>query len=397
MNLELIRQIDSKVGSLACKYLYYYNRFRALFPPLRRLDEGIHRILIIKFWGIGNLVQASPTLRRIRKLYPNAKIVFLTLDQNKGVYEKSGLYDEAIYLRLTTLRDFTRELLRLFFLLRGYAFDLIIDMEPLAHFAELISFYVGTRTIGYSVPGRKSLFTTSVEFREDEHIARTFYRLLEPLGVKGEPKSEDLIADPLPLTEADRRAASELLQSEGIGPGDFLVGVNVNASDVARERRWPLESFATLVDQMIQNLHVKVVLSGAPDEVTYVQRAVAMMREDPVNLAGKTTLHQAITVMSQVDLFITNDSGPLHLAYAAGVPTISFWGPESPKRYGPIGPQHHTCHKEMDCSPCIYFKNLKRIRCKRHGFCLRQISVEEVYELVRQAHRRWLEKQQVRA
>lgn len=397
MNLELIRQLDSKVGSVACKYLYYYDRFRALFPPLRRLDSGIHRILIIKFWGIGNLVQASPTLRRIRQMFPQARIVFLTLDQNKGVYENSGLYDEAIYLRLTTLRDFNRELFRLFFLLRSYAFDLIINLEPLAHFGELISFYVGTRTVGYSAPGRKSLFSVPVEFREDEHIARTFYRVLEPFGIKGEPTWDELVAEPLPLTEKDRQAARDQLRANGILPGDFVVGVNVNASDVAKERRWPLENFAVLMDLLIQNLHAKVVLFGAPDEVPYVQRAIAMMREDPVNLAGKTSLHQYISAMSQLDLFITNDSGPLHLAYAVGVPTISFWGPESPKRYGPIGPQHQALHKAVDCSPCIYFRTLKRINCKRNAECLRSITVEEVYELVRRSHGLWREKQPVRA
>ena len=327
MNLELIRQIDSKVGSVACKYLYYYDRFRALFPPLRRLDEGIHRILIIKFWGIGNLVQASPTMRRIRQLYPKAKIVFLTLEQNKGVYENSGLYDEVIYLRLTTARDFTRELLRMFFLLRSYAFDVIIDMEPLVHFAELISFYVGTRTVGYSVPGRKSLFSMPVEFREDEHIARTFYRVLEPFDVKGEPTLKSLIAEPLPLTEADRQEAQNLLHQFGVKPGDYLVGVNVNASEVARERRWPLESFAELVDRLIQELPLKVILFGAPDEQPYVQRALAMMREEPINLAGKTTLHQAISTMSVLDLFITNDSGPSASGLCGGNPHDQLLGP----------------------------------------------------------------------
>jgi ADP-heptose:LPS heptosyltransferase len=397
MNLELIRQLDSKVGSIACKYLYYYNRFRALFPPLRRLDQGIHRILIIKFWGIGNLVQASSTMRRIRTLFPHARIVFLTLEQNKGVYENSGLYDEAIYLRLTTLRDFNRELFRMFFLLRSYSFDIIFNMEPLVHFGELISFYVGVRTVGYSVPGRKSLFTMPVEFREDEHIARTFYRVLEPIGVTGEPTLDDLLAEPLPLTNDDREAAQELLRREGISPHDFVVGVNVNASEVAKQRRWPLENFATVVDQIIQNLEAKVVLFGAPDEVPYVQHAMAMMRENPINLAGRTTLHQAITTISQLDLFITNDSGPLHLAYALRVPTISFWGPESPRRYGPLGPQHYTIHKEMDCSPCIYFKNLKRINCKRQAFCLRQITVEEVYDRVLRSHVQWQAKQIARA
>ncbi len=392
MNLGLIRLIDSRVGQIICNYLYYYDRFRSLFPPLR-IPEGTHRILVIKFWGIGNLVQASPTLRGIRKRFPDAEIVFLTLDQNRGVYEGSDLYDEVIYLRLTTVWDFTRELFKLFFSLRSYDFDLIINLEPLVYFGELISFYAGVgHRIGFAVPGRKSLFTKSVEFREDEHIARTFYRTLGVIGVDDDPTDELLAPEPIPITEEDRRAADELLRSEDISGGDFLIGVNVNASDVAIERRWPLENFAALVDLVIQKLNARVVLIGAPDEVPYVERAIAMMRQNPVNLAGRTTLREAIAVIDRLNLFITNDSGPLHLAYALDVPTISFYGPESPHRYGPLGKKHHTVYKDLDCSPCITFKNLKRINCKLDALCMRQITVHEVFKFAEEAKNNWLSK-----
>jgi len=391
MNLGLIRLLDARVGSVVCKYLYYYDQFRSLFPPLRR-PEGIQRILVIKFWGIGNLVQTSPTLRGIRRRFPKAEITFLTLEQNKGIYENSGLYDEAIYLRLTTIWDFTRELTTLFFVLRNYRFDLIIDLEPLTYFAEMISFYVGVgHRVGFSVPGRESLFTKPVEFREDEHISRTFFRVLSVFDSDGEAGEEDLIPEPIPLTREDERAAEELLRAQDVNPGEFLIGMNVNASEVARERRWPMENFAALVDMVIQKLNATVVLFGSPDEAPYVERTIAMMQQDPINLAGRTTLRQAIAVMSKLDLFITNDSGPLHLAYALGIPTISFYGPESPRRYGPMGSKHRTIYKDLDCSPCIYFKNQKKINCDRDALCMRLISVKEAFQLVEESHRSWVE------
>lgn len=391
MNLGLIRLLDARVGSVVCRYLYYYDKFRSLFPPLRR-QEDIQRILVIKFWGIGNLVQTSPTLRGIRRLFPEAKIVFLTLQQNRGIYENSGLYDEAIYLRLTTIWDFARELFKLFFSLRSFNFDLIINLEPLVYFAELISFYVGVgHRVGFTVEGRKSLFTKPVEFREDEHIARTFYRVLNVFDSVGEPTDGQLIPEPIPMGQEDNQAAGEILRSEGIRKGDFLVGVNVNASDVAKERRWPLENFAALCDMLMRKLNARVILFGAPDEVAYVEHGAAMMQEEPVNLSGRTTLREAIAVMSQLDLFVTNDSGPLHLAYALGVPTISFYGPESPRRYGPIGNQHHAIYKEMDCSPCIFFKNQKKINCKRDALCMRMISVKEAFHFVEELHQAWVQ------
>jgi heptosyltransferase-2 len=314
----------------------------------------------------------------------------LTLEQNRGVYEGSGLYDFAIYLRLTTIWDFTRELIKLFFTVRSFNFNLIINLEPLVYFGELISFYAGVGDrVGFVVPGRRTLFTKQIEFREDEHIARTFYRALSVFGIEDDPHEEDLQPEPIPVTEDERAAAAELLRKEGVTDGDFIVGVNVNASDVAAERRWSLENFAALVDDMIAELGAKVLLFGAPDEATYVQKGMAMMKETPISVAGKTSLREAIALMQRLHLFVTNDSGPLHLAYAVGTPTISLFGPESPERYGPFGKQHKAIFKNLDCSPCISFKKLKKTNCDRDALCMREITTEEVVAYVRQAYRQW--------
>jgi len=346
----------------------------------------------MKFWGIGNLVQASPTLRSLRNKFAESEIVFLTLDQNKGVYEGSGLYDIAIYLRLTTLWDFTRELIKLFFTLRSFNFNLIVNLEPLAYFGELISFYAGVGDrVGYVIPGRTSLFTKGVEFREDEHIARTFYRTLKVFDIDDKPLDEDLVPERIPLRPSEERAAGELLAAEEVNSDDFIVGINVNASDVAIERRWPLENFAALSDLLQQRLGAKVLLVGAPDEVSYVESAIAMMRETPVNFAGRTTLREVVALMDRMDLFITNDSGPLHLAYAMGTPTISLFGPETPERYGPIGKKHRAIFKRVDCSPCLNFKNLKRSNCKQDGRCMKEIKVHEIFELVDKGYLQWKE------
>jgi heptosyltransferase III len=392
MKLSLIRLLDARVGQVVCNYLFYYDRFRAVFPAFKREEDGVMRILIIKFWGIGNLVQVSPTMRAIRNLYPEAEIVFLTLSQNRGVYERSDLYNKAIYLRLTTAWDFLRELLRLFFRLRSFNFNLIINLEPMVYFGELISFYVGVGDrVGFAVKGRNTLHTKPIEFREDEHIARTFYRVLSVFGINDEPSEDKLLPERIPITQEEYGVAEELLLSEGIRKDQFLIGVNVNASEVAKGRRWPLENFAALCDLLTQRLNVRIILFGAPDEVPYVDQAVAMMRTTPVNLAGRTSLREAIALISKMNLFITNDSGPLHLAYAMGVPTVSFFGPESPMRYGPLGEKHVAFYKDLDCSPCIYFKNLKKAGCKRDALCLKMIKMGEVYEVVEKKCLQWLD------
>ncbi|MBU0518104.1 glycosyltransferase family 9 protein, partial [bacterium] len=199
----------------------------------------------------------------------------------------------------------------------------------------------------------------------------------------------------IPLRASEITAANELLAAEEVDTGDFIVGINVNASDVAIERRWPLENFAALADLLSQRLGANVILVGAPDEVPYVERAIAMMRETPVNLSGRTTLREVIALMDRMHLFITNDSGPLHLAYAMGTPTISLFGPETPLRYGPIGKKHSAVYKQIDCSPCLNFGNLKRSNCQQEGRCMKEIKVHEIFELVERGRQQWKEKGEI--
>jgi len=100
--------------------------------------------------------------------------------------------------------------------------------------------------------------------------------------------------------------------------------------------------------------------------------------DSAVNLSGKTSLHQLAYLMTRMKLFISNDSGPLHLAAAMKTPTIFFYGPETPNLYGPWGESNTVFYKHLECSPCINIYNAKRIDCRRGAECVKRITVEEV-------------------
>ena len=121
-----------------------------------------------------------------------------------------------------------------------------------------------------------------------------------------------------------------------------------------------------------------------------MREIVASLNDDQkvVNLAGKTNITQLLALMEQVDLVITNDSGPLHLAVMMGTPTISFFGPESPLQYGPQEGNHTVLYKGYYCSPCLHVYNEKDSRCK-DNICLQDISVDEVFEVVTHYYREW--------
>ena len=377
MNIDLIRFTDKYFGTVLRIALYYYQKFRDLFPQ-RQHREPYKRLLVVKFWGIGNIVRVSPTLKAIRKRFPEARITFITLSQNRGVYEKGELFDEIIFLNLHSVGAFLWDVVVKYFILRRKKFDLVLDLEPLANFSEIISFYVGVGArIGFSVPGRRSLFTVKVPFTEDEHISETFYRILSPFGVG---LSHDLMPVPISISAESKDYIKKLLSENGIDAGDTVIALNVNASSVADARRWPPQRFAELLQKLSKELDAKLVLVGAPFEKDLVQEVIDISGGIGLNLAGRTNLKQASAVLERADIFVTNDSGPMHMGMAIGTPTVALFGPESPARYGPISDNHVAIHKGHDCSPCIKFSEAKKIKCHENAKCILEISVDEVFE-----------------
>nr|MBC8204653.1 glycosyltransferase family 9 protein [FCB group bacterium] len=364
-----------------------YQKLRDIFPQ-KESREPYKRILLVKFWGIGNIVRLSPTLKAIRARFPEAKITFITLNRNRGIYEDCGLYDEALYLKLDSIRAFLWDIIKKFFILRAKKFDLVIDLEPLANFAEIVTFYVGVGArVGFNMTGRRSLFTIKAPFREDEHISKSFFRILSPFGVI---ISDELLPLPIPLEDKDRQYTERLLSDESIDAKSLIVGMNVNASNVADARRWPPEKFAQLADRIAEELKAQLIYIGAPDERERVQNVIDNTSNGGVNIAGRTSLKQTIAAMEMMNIFITNDSGPMHLAMAMGIPTVAIFGPESPVRYGPISDKHIAIFKNYDCSPCIFFVQAKKIKCRQDAKCIRDITVDEVFEGVKTLYQRWL-------
>jgi ADP-heptose:LPS heptosyltransferase len=124
---------------------------------------------------------------------------------------------------------------------------------------------------------------------------------------------------------------------------------------------------------------------GGAGDFSYVNDVIAPFagNDRVIALAGKTSLGELLGVMTHCDLFITNDSGPLHLAASLGIPTVSFFGPETPVLYGPRGGDALIFHEELYCSPCLNVFNVKTAPCAGENSCLQAISVDAVFDGIR--------------
>ncbi len=150
---------------------------------------------------------------------------------------------------------------------------------------------------------------------------------------------------------------------------EATVIVNPNAGDMALERRWPQEQVAELLKHLCAQRKVNVVVTGSKAECEYVESVVnaSGAAQRIVNLAGRISVLEFVALLQHAALCVTNDSGPLHIASAAGTSTVALFGPETPILYGPLRSreeQRHAVHySKLACSPCMFVHDNKVLSC----------------------------------
>ena len=374
MDLKTIRIIDTYIGEPLCYLANIHNKIKQNF--IKNKSE-VKNILIIKMWGIGSIILASPTIKQIRKKYPKAHISFLTLSDNKGVYEGNPLINEIIYFKLGNILQVTKDFLKLIYKLRKKNIDLVIDLEPFARFSEIVSYLTNAKTrIGFYIENVKKgrLYNIKVSLNDKQHITKFYLDLLKPFNIN----IKNYKIEKIHIQKEDEIYIKNILKNIN----KKFICINIAGSDFAIARRWPKENFIKLVDKMnekYKDLHF--IFIGLGKDISLINNTMELMKSKNVtNLAGKTNIKQLAALFKESRLVITNDSGPLHVAVAMNTPTVSFFGPETPVLYGPLSKKHTIFYKNLDCSPCIRLLTAKQVKCQTNDAeCLRRISVEEVF------------------
>jgi ADP-heptose:LPS heptosyltransferase len=384
-----MKAIDRYAGQILCALLRTHDRL----TPEPAAPENLDRILVIKFWGMGSLILAGPVFKTIRRAYPDSQIHLATLESNKEICEliessrSSGLADFCHLLDLAGPSSLIPvKIIRFLDQVRNINAQAVIDLEYLTRFSAIVS-YVSAAPLRVGFHSRDvwrgNLHNRRVAFSPYWHVTDNFLNLVQHLNDKAEPVREIEI----PVTDTAKTEAKKALDGAGVKEDETVIVVNPNASPMAIERRWPEEYFVALLDRIVSAGLGRPVLIGAEDEAEYVkglhQKLAA--RTQCANLAGRVGLQGLIGILHRAHLLITNDSGPLHLASLIGTPTISFFGPETPLLFGPVGKNHTVLYKGMECSPCINIYNAKTVHClKDRPECLYAISVDEAFQAVEQ-------------
>jgi len=379
--MKTLQAIERLCGGVACSVL---GSLSWLLPSGPVPVENVRRVLLVKFWGIGSLVLAAPLFNKTRETFPGAEIVLMTLSANQGVVKMLPGIDRVEFVDLgSSLASAIWAYLRCLHKAFHLRPDVMLDMEFYTKASAILSFFTrAPMRVGYHSPGvwRGNVHNYPIAFNVYWHVSSNFLSMLEPFGVVPDktPRQSELLG-----LEHCRILGQQVLARHGLESGAYIL-VNVNAGELAVERRWPRERFAELSARLFQAFGLPVVYVGSRAETTYTSQAWALAEQAGAtgqNLVGALSLDELVGLCALSALVITNDSGPLHLAVAAGARTVSFFGPETPVLYGPTGSDHLVMFADIPCSPCINAEHGKRTFCWRGTLhCQMGVSVQQALE-----------------
>jgi lipopolysaccharide heptosyltransferase I len=325
-------------------------------------------ILIVRLGALGDIIHAVPAAAALRLHFPDARIDWLVDAKHREMLDLVTVLDRAVVLESPTLAGWTDGVRRL----RAGGYDVAIDFQGLLKSAVLARASGASRVLGFSIwhlrekTARPFYSETDghapdqVRLQPDPHVIYKNLRLLRTLGVADETIRFPLAAVVSPALARVREAIGALAPFALINPGAAWPN-----------KRWPPERFGEVASFLrdVRGL-VSIVLWGPGEEP--IARAVVDASSGAARLAPRTLLADVLTLARAATLVISGDTGPLHIAAAAGTPVVALFGPTDPARNGPWSPDDVVVSRFAACG-CHYDR-----RCHEASWCLADVSVTEV-------------------
>lgn len=332
------------------------------------LKRDFERVAVAKYKGMGSILQATPLLNSLRTKYPNAEITFISTNSNKAFLETLPMIDKYIFLDDGSFFKLLLGFPKLIFQLLRQRFQVFIDLEIYSHFSSLITTLSAAQNrFGYYMQSgkyRHGTYTHLIYFNPKASMSQVYLQMARLLHCEN--------INPELYNYKNLSVNSEKIKLEK----PYIV-INPNASDLRLERRWPSNSFIELSNVLSQSHpdHA-LIFVGAPSEANYTTAICALSTNNKVeNLAGKTSLDELIAIIKDADFMISNDTGPLHIAFACRTPAIGLFGPISPRQFD-IPKESIALYKNVYCSPCVHEFDVPP--CNGNNVCMQNISVEDV-------------------
>jgi heptosyltransferase-2 len=343
-----------------------------------------HRILVVQPNWVGDAVMASPTLRALRHIYPDAHISYLLRRYVKPVYTGMPWWDRLITYRTgKSPGKAGKGLIDLAARLRAGRFEMAIVLPNSFRSALICKAANIKRIVGYERDGRGFLLTDKLLPAKERGkylptpIVRYYFGIAQYLG----SRSRDLCLE-LFVTDAERNAGAKVIDRSGLDPALFrpasqgarpLIMLNPGAQ-YGSAKCWLPENFAQLADRFIDDLGATILLSGSPRDRRIIDSVQRHMQHAAVDLSNKgIDLGNLKEIIRRCDLLVTNDTGPRHIAAAFGVPVVTIFGPTHPEWSEIDFPKERKVAVKVFCGPC------QKKRCPLDHRCMTRIAPTAVF------------------
>jgi heptosyltransferase-2 len=329
------------------------------------------KILIIRTDRLGDVILSTPVIKNLKQAFPGVHIAFMCRPYTKDVVEGNPEVNEVILYDKYGKHKRAMATLKFALNLGKKNFDWVIILHP-TNRAHIISFLAKIPVrIGWDKK-MGFLLTKKLHHNKSEgkkHELEYNLDVLRELNIPIVDKSTYF-----PIEEDARKRVEEILSEKGLRPEEKFIAIHPSAS--CPSKRWPQEFFSQLIKIIDEKLNIKFVIITSNAERNLGE--LVIRETEAIDLRGQLNISQVGALLKKASLFISNDSGPVHIAASLNTPVISIFGRKdpglSPLRWGPVGTEVFYFHKDVGCIQCLAHNCLK-------GFlCLREIKPEEVAE-----------------
>ncbi len=400
MKISTQRWIDRWIGQLLCGAVSMWARLMERLRPARPTTSPPKNILIILLSEMGSIVLAGPMFAALRERYPGATLHVLQLKRNQEVAKLLKLAHPDNFHSLDDRSgvELLKDVWRVVRVMRALPLDAVIDCELFSRISSLMAYLVGAPLrVGFTPHTQEGLYRGShinraIPYNPYQHISKQFLSLVDALDTSGGasfPRNKAAAVRDIPLhpaldvtfTPTELQSYRDKLRAEHPSVANRKLTLLYAGGGLLPERAWPLEHYARVARGLCDAGHA-VGLIGLSEDAALANDLKARAGSDLcINLTGYTrSIRELLMLFHAADLLITNDGGPGHFASLTPIRTFAFFGPETARLYGPLGPRALTYESGIACSPCLSAYNHRQTFCDGDNQCLKRIAPDPVLQ-----------------
>jgi lipopolysaccharide heptosyltransferase I len=332
-----------------------------------KLSAPPKKILVVKPSSLGDVVHSLPFLNVLRETFPKSEIHWVIakgledLLTGHPMINKIWIINKDTWKKLSHIRDSLYEIRILLKGLKEERYDIVVDLQGLLRSGIITAFTAAPLRVGFQEAreGSRFFYTHRVKGGKGIHAVDRYLKIAAFLGC-------DIteVCFPLPLF-----ADSSLVTRYSLPTNNYAV---IAPGARWETKKWPPEKFGELTSC----LPVQTVIVGSKGDEAIAEEVVALSKGKAMSLAGKTNLRELIEIIRGAQVFVSNDSGPMHIAAALGVTVFAIFGPTDPERTGPYGKGHTVIREDISCAPC-FKRSCDDLKC------MENLSAEKVLEAMK--------------